>query len=335
MSDTDDTRPAAIRLDTPWIVWITQALLDRVSTSDIVSRLAQADVPTDVARAEVERVRESPPFMALAEKYRGAVTAERVLAGVDQARGAFVVDTIDGTATTHDEIFAAVESAWKSNRPLLLRHVFDAVPALRWTFDSLRDRFGTLDVEVNAKRQSQARAALRERHSERVPFGEILDATVNREGDDLYLVSRNGLLQDERFDALHQDLVGLPTFLNASVAGRRTSLWIGPAGTHTQPHFDPHNVVLLQVAGRKRVTLTRAVPKTLTKMDGYFANASVLQSANDTAATQKSVTVELSESEALFVPVATFHEVVALEPSMTLSFLGFAWPNDFHHIRPA
>ncbi|MFO0614459.1 MAG: cupin domain-containing protein [Polyangiaceae bacterium] len=44
--------------------------------------------------------------------------------------------------------------------------------------------------------------------------------------------------------------------------------------------------------------------------------------------------VALGPGEALFIPAAWIHEVTALAPSLTLSFLTFPWPNHFHWLGP-
>ena len=114
---------------------------------------------------------------------------------------------------------------------------------------------------------------------------------------------------------------------------RGVSLWVGPAGTITPPHFDPHNVLLVQVQGRKRVRLASRIRAGLHQShDGYY----LAQPIDEVFAARPELvaTVILEPGQALFVPAAWFHEVTALEPSMTLSFLNFRWHNHFHWLGP-
>jgi len=87
-------------------------------------------------------------------------------------------------------------------------------------------------------------------------------------------------------------------------------------------------VLLVQAVGRKRVWLVP--PETgavLEGLDGYYAEP-------DARELEGALEVVLEPGEALFVPVAFFHQVEALEPSMTLSLLSFPWENDFHWMKP-
>lgn len=87
-------------------------------------------------------------------------------------------------------------------------------------------------------------------------------------------------------------------------------------------------MLLVQAVGRKRVWLVP--PETgavLEGLDGYYAEP-------DARELEGALEVVLEPGEALFVPVAFFHQVEALEPSMTLSLLSFPWENDFHWMKP-
>lgn len=99
----------------------------------------------------------------------------------------------------------------------------------------------------------------------------------------------------------------------------------------TPPHFDPRNVLLVQVEGSKHVRLAPRVRcSLLAELHGYYLGAPL----DGVFAPETISTVELRAGQALFIPAAWFHEVTALEPSMTLSFVCFRWPNLFHWLGP-
>jgi ribosomal protein L16 Arg81 hydroxylase len=200
----------------------------------------------------------------------------------------------------------------------------------RWTLERLAERFPDATVQVNVDRNRARRPSETERLAGRMTVPAFVERALGAPTNDMYVVSRNGWLADPQFRSLWDDLRPLPPILAESEPPRGVALWVGPAGTRTPPHFDPHNVLLVQVQGEKRVRLgprLRAHQHDL--LDGYY-----LQGTLDAAFGDRAQAVTLAPGEALFVPAGWFHEVEALSPSITLSFLAFPWPNHFHFLGP-
>jgi hypothetical protein len=218
---------------------------------------------------------------------------------------------------------------------VLLTEAMQDVPAVRtWSLAFFRDRFGELEVDVNVSRDRARAKSMTEAASERMRLADFIDEAQTTQGNARYLVSRNGLLARPELRALEADLAPLPPMLEPPRLPAGVSLWLGPAGTFSPAHFDPHGVLLVQVEGRKQVRIVSPDQLALLEdMDGYYARLDLDDPALrthpdfDPAAVLSTV---LEPGQALFIPVGWFHEVTALDPSLTLSFLSFPWPNHFH-----
>ncbi len=317
--------PAAteVRLGLEWEVWAVTELLGGTPMTEVVDAIAEAGVPREHADAMVRRIWRSKPFRAKKRRFARALMADQLVEARRRTAGPIAIDrrsTID-RATLHRDY-------WTRGRPVHLTEATKDMRAVeRWSIESFAERFGALDVQVNTKRDDAERPALTEWVHETVAFGEFLRG-LGEHTNDRYIVSRNGLFSRPELRELWADLDPLPPFLDTPKPPRGASLWVGPGGTMSPLHFDPHHVLLVQVVGRKRVWLVP--PETgdvFEGLDGYYAEA-------DAREHPSALAVVLEPGEALFIPVAFFHQVEALDPSMTLSLLSFPWENDFHWLKP-
>jgi ribosomal protein L16 Arg81 hydroxylase len=116
-------------------------------------------------------------------------------------------------------------------------------------------------------------------------------------------------------------------------------LWFGPKGTVTPLHHDTENVFLCQVFGRKRVVL---FPRFELPILGVMPNS--VYSPIDMGSPEGEVFPELagalrtetvlSPGEALFIPVGCFHQMRALDVSISLGFSNFRAKNQFTWYTP-
>jgi hypothetical protein len=317
--------PSELRLSLDWELWIVEQLLFTAKLDDLTALLATQGVPPDLAHTKIQEILHAPSFQRLQARLGEATLAARL----QRLQQALPLPGIE--ARDHIDPDALLKDHWIASRPLLLTEAMRATRAVQhWTFDWLAQQFPDAEVEVNIQRTSATRAKDTERLSQQWPLPTLIERIQAAPSNAFYVVSRNGLLSLPAFRPLWDDFTPLPPILIPTTPPRGVSLWIGPAGTITPPHFDPHNVLLVQVQGRKRVRLAPRLTAALHHhLDGYYLNAPL-----DAVFPSQILEATLEPGQALFIPVGWFHEVTALDPSITLSFLNFPWENHFHWIGP-
>jgi ribosomal protein L16 Arg81 hydroxylase len=301
-----------------WRRWIARALAEGSSSTEILAALRTEGVPVRLAIREISTISD-----AISEVLVTGHRLELVRRLLDRhsARGLDRRKTIDAE-TFYAQYFAPM-------RPLLLTAAFDATAARRWTFAKLRKRFGAAELRVSADRDRDPSHYVNpEVTYQMMRFDALVDhALAGKPSNDVYLVSRNRALEGP-LAPLVADLAPLPAFLDPTPDARGTSIWLGPAGTLTPLHHDTSHIVFVQLVGRKRFTLAPAWHRevlTGTIHDTFYAE----QQKPDGA-----IVVELGPGDALYLPIGTWHHVVALEPSISLSLTAFRWPSTFDWYRP-
>ncbi len=110
-------------------------------------------------------------------------------------------------------------------------------------------------------------------------------------------------------------------------------IWIGPAGTLTSLHHDLTDNLLVQLVGRKRVIM--ASPAETGKLYNNVAVFSDIPDLTDPGldlsvypklADIRLLDVTLEPGEGLFLPVGWWHQVVALDFSVSMTYTNFVWP---------
>ena len=118
-------------------------------------------------------------------------------------------------------------------------------------------------------------------------------------------------------------------------------MWIGPAGTFTPLHHDLTNNFISQIVGRKHLKLVAAahvgklynakhVFSEITDLDVPHLDLSRFPSAAQVQVHD----VTLSPGEIIFVPLGWWHQVRALDFSVTITYTNFLWPNDYFKSYP-
>lgn len=325
----EDHGATELRFGLEWELWVLdKLLLGGATEAEVIETLVAQGVDEATAELSVHKLVESTSFNKMRTRLRRALMAERL----ERLQSELAMSDRDHIPMRADiDKETLYRDHWVGSWPVHLTQTAKEMRAVkRWSLDHLGQRLDGLEVEVNSDRLLAVDARDTETRTTTMSFREFATRAQHEASNDFYIVSRNGLFSRPELGTLWEDLTPLPKILVAPKFPHGVSLWLGPAGTTTPPHFDPHNVLLVQVQGRKRVRLApRLTPDSLGVLDNYYLTPSLDEAFGD-----RVFTVELSPGDSLFIPVGWFHEVTSLEPSITLSFLSFPWPNHFHWFRP-
>ena len=225
---------------------------------------------------------------------------------------------------------------YAANRPVIIQGLMTGWRAMTaWTPDYLKSVAGDRMIEVMTGRNADPKYEMNGRkHRTELRFADYIDMVYSgKVTNDYYMVANNAFLQRPEAEPLLQDFSAFPQYLKPVAAGRQCFLWFGPAGTVTPLHHDTSNILLAQVAGRKRYLL---VPPSqwqyVYNSTGVFSDVDcekpdLRRHPKFRDATIMDIVVE--PGEVLFMPVGWWHHVRALEVSMTVAFTNFVFPNHF------
>jgi len=314
-----------------WRVWLADNLARGVAADDLVATLSENGVDESLAREHITAIRRSPAFAAAKNALLRAARAELALRLVrTRAR----IETIERRCDpTPAELFAG---PWASGTPFVVTDLVPRWPAFgRWSPADLRARFGDVEIEASTNREADPHYDIRfSRHAERMRLDAFVDRVLARpHSNDIYLIANNHNLERDRLAPLFDDIVQ-PAYLDPSRVVGSSALWFGPAGTITPLHHDTSNILLCQVSGRKRVYLVDPTePALLARANGVYCELDV-PDVREQLPDVRVFELELAPGEALFIPLGWWHEIHALDVSITVALNNFRRPNRHDWYKP-
>lgn len=325
---------SALPIPPDWRRWIAENKMLRIPDETLFAVLAANGFGHDQVAAELAAVDLDPCFRAgdrIAQRLRKMESLVHIwhqLSSLSSRAG-----TVDRRSNLSPQEF--LNCYYSANRPVVLTDLITEWKALtEWSPAYLKAVCGGEIVEIMMDRERDARYEINSlSHKRAIPFADYIDM-VERAGatNDFYLVANNHFLARESAQALLQDLMPLPVYLDPErLAG--AYFWFGPGGTVTPLHHDTMNVLLTQIRGRKRIALIapEQTPWMYNELGVYsevdyerpdFESYPLFQNVQITE-------VMLEPGEALFLPVGWWHHVRALDVSMSVSFTNFTCPNEY------
>ena len=293
------------------------------------TRLLDAGISAAAAKYEVDRLAKDP----MAAELRGQaarMTKQRwLLANLErlarEAEGGFTLDDLSAPDADH-----FYRHHYDANRPARLTGIVDRWPALtRWSLDHFASIAGDAVVEAQVERERDPDYELaKDDHRRLVRFSEFIDWLRKDEpSNDIYLTAYNSGTNAAALAPLWDDLAPIALLESRPQDG---FFWLGPRGTLTPWHHDLTNNLLVQVMGRKRVRM--APPWGFDRMRNSrhcfsdWANEALPAGPGD-ADTPPILETIIGPGEAIFLPVGWWHQVEALDLSVSMSFTSFRRSN--------
>lgn len=317
---------------------LAQAILDGCPINDLPARFIAAGYSEKAAAYEAGRAMKDPVFGAAKrvsnrlQKRDWTLEIQRRLHDIETGDGKHIptVHAIDPGLFFRDY--------HHRNRPVKLTGLVDHWPAMkRWTMDYLDGKIGDAVVELQGQRLSgedyETAKDSYKRHAKFSEFADLLRQTDS--SNDFYITAYNDTVNKQALAPLWED-VGDISLLKPS-GGNNGFFWMGPKGTITPFHHDLTNNLLLQISGRKRVTMVAAYDSV--HMRNHLHCFSEWASPGDISALGEAAPklwqCDIGPGEAVFLPVGWWHHVEALDHTIGMSFTNFPVDNDFYTDYPS
>ena len=327
-------------LDLGWLQWVAENRLRHCTPDSMLATMVQAGLDPAECQSVLDTMETDPVFLAarkfqqLQAKLESVVANQQKLLELDPAYG-----TVEKRAGVTREEF--VQRYVIGSRPVVLTDVAADWPAMqRWSPQDLKARFGHLDVVVQAERSADPNYEVNKLdHQRTVRLATFVDQVIaGGVTNDYYLTANNEVLARPEFAPLLDDIGSLPALCDRAQLAQRASFWFGPAGTVTPLHHDSLMLFHTQVVGRKRWRFISPLqtpllynhfevysPVDLDRPDlarhPRFAEATVLD-------------VVVEPGETMFLPLGWWHQVSALDVSLSFSYSNLAVPNHYRFDNP-
>lgn len=205
-----------------------------------------------------------------------------------------------------------LELHYARNRPVVIQGEMEGWPALsKWTIPFLSEAAGLLP-----------------RGGDIVAQGDQAEVEI--------------AMDSAAYALLASDVGRLEKFLDRSAPPRDGTVRIARAGAFTPLHCDPRNQLLAQITGRTQIKLAAAadVARLYNRVGvaseiGDLDNPELQRAARFPMLAQvRTYEVELDPGEIIFIPMAWWLQLRALDLGVKASFVNFRWPNDMHRRFP-
>lgn len=331
MTDANSDGSATLESDETWDIepewrsWIARVLALGQAPAAIADRLELLGVPRRRAASYVEQ--ESARTATCPSDGAEGRTLDH-LARVYHDSNPTIVPEIAAQAGFEDEFF---ENYYRNNVPVIIRGFARGAVPESWDLEFLFSRYADVTVAVQAgRRPGSTMDAFRVGRQRRVTLGQFLK-DIESDGGASYLTGNDNAFRESRLGELINNLNFPWALLDDERTRTSAHLWVGGAGAVSPLHRDRVNVLNLQVSGEKRFLLGHpAYLQRVYAMRGLFSLVDADSPDLDEFplfANVRLAEARLQSTDALFIPVAWWHQVRSLTSSMNVSFTNFRRPN--------
>jgi hypothetical protein len=328
------TAVASLRVDDEWRRWIAENLMLGTKPDSIFVAMVGQGISREEAKHELELALRSPYVRGAQLLCNRLLKRDWLLATYRKLNR---MHPQSGEVPRRDRPTRRefLEEYYTTNRPVIITGMMDDWPAMRkWNIDFFERTLGDRVIDVQAGRTAGDNYEIEsQKFTRSMKFAEFLEM-VRTAGvtNDFYLTANNNSKNRESLAELWDDVVQMPEYLNGDDA-MDGFFWMGPAGTITPFHHDLTNNFMAQVIGRKRVKLAPSwdIPlmhnhyHVFSRVDGRVAPPSPHPQPGE----PQVIECILNPGEILFLPIGWMHFVEGMDITVTVSFINFAFDNDF------
>lgn len=323
-----------------WRGWIAENIVLGVEPARLLETLAGNGFPPREAQREIDLARHSPylrPSAQLVQRLRKRDWLLEVRRQLYQLTHGPMAPVDRRHRLSGEEL---LRDYYSRQQPVVITGMMDGWPAMGWTLPDLAARFAGRTVQVQTDRERNADYEIQApSHRSTLLFEDFVAAVQQRpEHNDVYMTAGNAAYNRQIVPELWDDLRPLDAYLTCAPGAMEAMIWIGPAGTVTPTHHDLTNNLIAQVCGAKRIWLADAAATAHIYNDRHVFSPVDLETIDlarfplmrDVPVWQ----VDLHPGELLFVPIGWWHQVRALDISVTLTYTNFRFDNNYYAAYP-
>ncbi len=316
--------------------WIIEQVLNKVTSAEIVKILIEQGHDGLKVKEYLNNLENNQLYKILKKKHHQLKKREWLIETVDQLAQLNSGYSEEIPSITAPQFSGFIKDYYSQHRPVILKEGIEHWPALhKWSPQYFASKFGHHSVEVQMNRNLDEQF---ERHSpllkQKMKMSEFVSKVMAVDAsNDFYMTANNATNSHQMLQELFLDIGDFAEgYCDSALKDERSFLWFGPKGTFTPLHHDLTNNMLVQIYGRKKVTLIPALQVPHLYNDHWvfseLSNAKKIDFEKYPLA--RSITpVEciLNAGEALFIPIGWWHSVESLDVSISISFTHFNAPN--------
>lgn len=311
--------------------WLAEAVLQQQPRTEIYQTLmAQGLSDIDIA-LELVQLRQHPYFQIAQKQYFLVQKRNWLLNTLDRfARLNPAYQQIQRIPVPNFDDF--IQQYYSRNLPVILTGAINHwVAKQKWTPQYFKQMVGNKEIEVQFNREQDPlfeRNSIR--HKTKMTMCDFVDLVEQSDySNNFYMTANNAQASQSSLAELFKEIGEFHDFTDHRQIYERSFIWFGPKGAFTPLHHDLTNNILVQIYGKKKVTLIPAlqVPHLYNDVAVFSQIADPnLPHINDLFPDfQHSSKIEciLNEGEALFIPLGWWHCVESLDISISVSFTHF------------
>lgn len=311
--------------------WLAQAVLDGLSKAEIYYSLVKQGLSEIDIALEWVQLKQHPYFQIAQEQHFLVKKRNWLLHTLDHfARLNPEYQQIKRISKPEFSYF--IQQYYSRNLPVILTDAIQHWPALqKWSPQYFKQTVGTQEIEVQFNREQDP---LFERnsiqHKTKMQMNDFVDLIEQTQrSNNFYMTANNAKASQSSLAVLFQDLDHFHGYTDHTQVSDRSFIWFGPKGAFTPLHHDLTNNFLVQIYGRKKVTLIPAMQTPHLYNDvAVFSKIAdphrpdILESFPDFAHCSK-IECILNAGDTLFIPLGWWHCVESLDISISVSFTHF------------